>query len=473
MSRRRLHPAAIAVSFIIGLREMLIPLVVLIFFGRGGEGHSFFSIQYIMLAILGVMIISGLLKWISFTYEVSHGELKIRQGIFVKKKRFIRQERIQSIDISAGIIQRLFKLVQVRVETAGGGKEPEVKLIAVTKENARQLRQILLTKELESNHDTTVENTDRKDTVFWQLPRKDLFIAALTSSGIGLAISAVGALYSQVEQFFPDSFYEDTFGAIIGTSIMSIVFLIIVIIFIAWMFSILITMLKYGNFSISKTGDELVISRGILEQRQLTLSLKRVTGLRIVRNVFRQPLGFAAIYVESAGGGSKEEQLSTVLFPIIRNHDISSTLQQIAPEFAMDIQVNPVPKRALARYLLRVLVPAIALISIISYMIPYGAFSLLLLPFIFLWGYLQYRDAGYGERENYMWLRFRTISQTVVIIPKKAIQASEFRQVLFQKRRNLATFSVAILSSISGKKFQVKDVDVKEAGNLLDVVRKS
>ncbi len=90
--------------------------------------------------------------------------------------------------------------------------------------------------------------------------------------------------------------------------------------------SIIGTVLKYGGFKLEKFGDELVISRGLLEQRQLTIHTGRVTAVRIVRNLFRQPFGYATVYVESAGGGSKDEQLSTVLLPIAEENGINRAI---------------------------------------------------------------------------------------------------------------------------------------------------
>ncbi|WP_368731600.1 PH domain-containing protein, partial [Pseudomonas sp. 2822-17] len=61
------------------------------------------------------------MRWVTFKYQVVDNELQVRQGLIFRKRRYIRQERIQSIDLNAKLIQRLFNLVEVKVETAGGG----------------------------------------------------------------------------------------------------------------------------------------------------------------------------------------------------------------------------------------------------------------------------------------------------------------------------------------------------------------
>ena len=63
--------------------------------------------------------------------------------VFVRKNRYIRFERIHSVDVSEGIIQRLFGLVKVNIETAGGSKAEAV-LSAIRKEEAERLSEHLL-----------------------------------------------------------------------------------------------------------------------------------------------------------------------------------------------------------------------------------------------------------------------------------------------------------------------------------------
>ena len=56
------------------------------------------------------------------------------------------------------------------------------------------------------------------------------------------------------------------------------------------------------NFTVKKVEDDLIISRGLLEKRQMTIPLNRIQGILISENFIRQPLGLASVYMESAGG---------------------------------------------------------------------------------------------------------------------------------------------------------------------------
>ncbi|QOY35795.1 PH domain-containing protein [Anaerobacillus isosaccharinicus] len=345
---KRLHPIAIFFLFFASLKELIFPIIAAFVFGRGASSWDFPFTVYFAIAGLIIFSIYGYLKWFTFTYEIDGDELKIKQGIFVKKHRFIRRERIYSIDITAGLLQRLFHLVAVKVETAGGGNEPEVVLTAVMKEDALHLRKQLLEVSIESEV-TEVDFQNLIEPIAktqWKLSNQYLLFAGLTSSGIGIAFMAIIALATQLEDWIPDQYIIDTFGYLFQSSLAGIIIMAVIIVLLSWVISFSGTLLKYGGFIIDKKGDELEITRGVLEKRQLTLSITRITAIRVVESLLRQPFGLVTVYVESAGGGSKDEQLSTVLFPLVRKKELKDHLREVIPDFAFEQPIEPLPKRA-------------------------------------------------------------------------------------------------------------------------------
>lgn len=478
--RKRLHPVAIFLLFFTALKELLFPMIAAFIFGRGAAPLDIpFTTYYIIGGFL-VLGLYGYLKWLTFTYEFDDQHLKIRQGIFLKKHRYIRKERIYSINITAGVLQRLFHLVTVKVETAGGGKEPEVSLTAVTKQDAVYLKKHLLISRSEEEvkvDDVEVDDVDKVDNKpippllstesefrsrhVWKLSNHHLLITALTSSSVGFVLLAMLALLPQLQVWIPDELITNTFGFLFQSSFIFLMTLLIIIVFISWLISIIGTLIKYGNFAIVKKGDEIEITRGILEKRQLTLSLTRITAIRVVESVLRQPFGLATVYVESAGGGSKDEQLSTILFPIVREKQLLAQLKKIVPEYVFEQPIEPLPKRARKRYIFRKLIPAVIIAAPLSYFVPYGSVgAIIVLGLALFLGYLQYRNAGIGKNSRFLWISYRTISKTLIIIPKQRIQALEARQSFIQRFRCLFTVQASILTSISGKSF--RSIDVSE-----------
>ncbi len=456
---RRLHPVAALISFLKLLKEMIVPVLFVVFVGPGGEG-SFEKYYYLGLLVLLVLLLAvGIVSWMRYTYRVEGNELRIEYGIFVRKKRYIPLERIQSIDFSRGILQRMFGLVKVQVETAGGGAQAEAVLTAVKLEVAEQLREALKPEAVDTFEDG-VESPETDKEVTYRLTTKDLLIAASTSGGIGVILSAMAALASQIDELIPDDFFIEAYEWVVGLGIVVILAGVFVGAVIAWLLSIAGTIIRYGNFTVTRKEDDLIISRGLIEKRQVTIPVRRVQAVRISESLLRQPFGYATLFIESAGGASsKEEDFSTTLYPILRKQETEAFLQEIMPEFMFASRYTGAPPRALRRYLFRAIVPAaIPAAAAAVWLYPWGLAALFLLPSAALVGYLRWKDAGWTLDSGFLFLRYRQFGRTTVALPKKRIQSMEISQNPFQRRQALAGISSAVISSFAGKHFAVKDL---------------
>lgn len=136
---QRLNPAAIYFNLIKVIKETI--------FGIGAgfivtiKQSLFYSLMF-LLAFLVIIILTSFLSWLRFTYRVEDNELRIEQGIFIRKKRYVPINRIHKIDFTANVIHRIFKLVNIQIDTAGTGGA-EVSLSAVTTSKGEQLRKAL------------------------------------------------------------------------------------------------------------------------------------------------------------------------------------------------------------------------------------------------------------------------------------------------------------------------------------------
>src|SRR5690625_1236802 len=119
---RRLHPAAVFFNLVKSLREMIF-LFILGFITFREQGFLYFIMAALFIILL--MILFHALAWYRFTYRVEENELRIEYGIFIRRKRYISKNRIQSIDLTSGVIHRIFKLVKVQIETAGSNTDAE------------------------------------------------------------------------------------------------------------------------------------------------------------------------------------------------------------------------------------------------------------------------------------------------------------------------------------------------------------
>ncbi|WP_338151914.1 PH domain-containing protein [Mesobacillus campisalis] len=457
---KRLHPVAALIHALRQLKELLIPLLLFVVFGSRGSGSLFY-----LAASAGTLIIVigfGILTWYRFTYRIENRELRIEHGIFIRRKRYIPFERIQSLDISEGLLQRPLGLVKIKVETAGGAgsEDAEAVLAAVTKEDAAFIHEMLVSVK-KGRLSASEEAEAEAETILYRITLRELLLLASTSGGVGVVISAVFAFVFQFEEFIP---YETVFkgledfaslGLIIITGVIFLGFLLV------WVISVLSTMLKYANFTLKKVENDFIITRGLLEKRQFTIPLNRIQAVRISENPLRQPFGLASVFLESAGGSAvNEESAKVIVLPIIKKGRVPKLLGPYLKECEFEWSLAPAPKRAFRRYLFRSSIMTLPLaVFFVIFFRPWSWIGLLLLAASFLWAWLEFRAAGWGLHGGYLALRFRTIGKNTVIMKKEKVQSISVKQSHFQRKKQLATIEVVVKSGHSGSGGKVADLE--------------
>ncbi|SFE35122.1 PH domain-containing protein [Alteribacillus iranensis] len=463
---KKLHATSIPITFITRVKEFIIPLFLSFF--AGGAGSSFSFSRWLFPAILLSLFIYSVVYWLSFRYRMEDDELRIKQGILVKKNRFIRKDRVQSVDITTGIVHRLFGVCKVKIETAGGGTEPEVELVSISLTEAESLKRRLGNGERTDDSKEEQEEEPFTSTFRYRVPGRLIVASGLTSGKVGLVFSAAAALLSQVDQFIPQQFYEKTVGTLVAFSTAALIIIFLTIAVVAWGISVIITFFQYGNFEISKTEQELTIERGILERRQLTLQLERITSVRYVTNPIRQLFGMWAIYVDSAGGGSKEENLSTILLPLGTKKDISYVMEHLLPEAQFPDHINKLPKVAARRYIFRTSILWWVLAVPFLFWVPNGWLYLLVPIFFTYFGWQRYKDSGCLFNDAHCILQTRHVNLSCNVLPKRRIQSLTNSQSLFQEPKKLYSLSAQILATSGGKTFLIKDIDERQRDDAVD-----
>src|ERR687889_316992 len=292
-SEKRLHPVAMLVGAITTLRRwvsgLVFPGVVLLV----SQGFSLWTVTLFLLGLIVVAALAalwGFLSWRATTYTVTGNSFRLRQGVFQKNERTIPLEHVQSVDIVQGIIQRAFGVVEVRIETAGGGaSEPDASLAALDRDAAQTLRREIEGSRRESSEETT------GPTVLRRLSTRDLLLAGATSGQIGVAFSVLAIGFQFLDNFFPEDFVRRLVETLAPNWLMVVLILVPAGVLLAWLLAIAGTVLAYTGFTLSRQGDFLYIKRGLLERREATIPLSRIQAIRISEGVLRQPFGLAAV----------------------------------------------------------------------------------------------------------------------------------------------------------------------------------
>lgn len=478
----RLHPVSVIITSVKALKSMILPIAIIIItngFNFSFNIHSEYFFETIMLvgvwgsaAVLA--LIGGFVKWRTFMYWFEDGELRVRYGLFVKKKRYIPFERIQSLNYNEGIFHRIFGLVKVQVETAGSKNgKAEVELTAILKVAADTIELEMQRAKVQEAHLIDSDNIiapaeEKQSPVIYHMSVRDLIVLATTSGGIGVVLSGLVALLSQFSDIIP---YETLFHELedfvkIGVFLVALTVMLVLIV--AWLMSVFITLVNYYEYTVRIEDEKLIITKGLLEKKRVALPLNRIQGIRIVENPIRQLTGFATVIVESAGGNGEDgKDKKIALFPLIKREECVQSLAELFPESNWEPSLIRSPERARS-FFYRVdfiwLVPVIGACSYFFY--PYGLLSLLLIPLLILLGIWQHKTAGYMLDDKQLIMQYRIFSRVTFFMEKKRIQSLQSSQTYFQKRKNLMSVKATVMSGMSGTTGNVASLEKKDVDKI-------
>jgi len=470
---KRMHPISIVLRMLKLIKDAIVPLVIAFIALLKELTELFWWSPYALIGI--VLLLDGLfafLYWYRFTYRMEQDELRIESGIFVRKKRYISKHRIHSVNTSANIFHRLFGLVKLEVQTAGGGKEAEGVIPALSKSDAAAIQQFVKRKE----QDTVLENAEdtqlSEHRVSCRLSFRRLLAAAATSGGTGIIFGFLFAITQQADNVMDINIYSFFYHWLLKQSLLLSILFAAGSLAVTWMVAMVGTILKYCSFEITKQGNELFIQRGLLERKEMTIPLHRIQALKVEENIFRQPFGLLAVSAEIAGGeaGKDQKSVSTVLFPLLRRKELRDFLDAMLPEYVVGTAYRKPPKRALMRYLFLPAAISILITGVLIYFFGgYGLFALPLVVLSILFGVLDHRDAGVSWTQDMLTMRYRELTRVTVHSHRKKVQSFHESQHYFQSKKQLGTLKIAVASGgAAGSSFKVKHLDEKDADEAYD-----
>ncbi|WP_071458898.1 PH domain-containing protein [Bacillus massilinigeriensis] len=460
---KRMHPIAAVLNTVRQIKDMIVPFGVFVIFGSNN-----FDLGYLVgaLGVAILFLVAGVISWYRFTYRIEEGELRIEYGLFVKHKRYIPFERIQSLDYSEGILQRIFGLVKVTVETAGstGGGKGDAELVAITKKEAGVIQEMLVRAKSQKTADAeSLEETN--GSVIYRMTGKELVLLATTSGGMGVILSAVFAFAFQLDEVIP---YKKIFKDVSEYAAKGMAFIalaVFIVLFLAWAASVVATLVKYANYKVKKVGEDLVITRGLLEKRQFTIPLNRIQAVRIVENPLRQIFGLASASVHSAGGSAGNvESWKVLVLPVIKKDKIPALLEPYLEGYQLAPALKGLPRQSLRRYIFRGWIMAAPLVILaLVFFKEWGLLSFLLFAISAPWSWLSFKDAGFCLEDDSLTLRARGFSRQTVMMKKKKVQSLTLVESPFQKKKELSTITAAVKSGAGASGGKVMDMDKDDA----------
>ena len=472
---KRQHPITMLLELKI---TDFIPLIIFMFSLNGK-----FPFWYLIPAAFGLLtVFLAFEKWYYTTYWVENNVLHVKQGLFVKKESYLNKERVQTINTSSNVLYQMLGLKKIQIETAGGGDEAEVSLAGITVEEATELIAMLNESASELKVEKTLEEVEVKEIITeekqareYKLTWKEILIASVTSGQFGLLFSLIFFVYHQVDEYIPKWIENSVKSYVMEHDIYGWILMIAILLVLSWIISTIGYALKHGDFTVNRRNDEVRISQGLLEKKELVLKLHRIQGITIKEGILRQPFGYCAVQVEVIQSkGTDDEKEKVTLHPIIRKDRVQQLLAHLQLPYELNANITSLPKAALRRYLIDSFIffamLAIPLTGISIYFEKYYIMWALLplAILIFTLGYATFKTNGYSVNGEQITLVYRSVGKYTGLIRRRHVQSMEKTQSYFQRRADLCTYKFSSASS----SYKIEHTRVEDAERMQDWYKK-
>ena len=280
-------------------------------------------------------------------YELTENEIKCNRGVFFRKRSVLDYKKVHAINKKQSIFNRIFGIAVLTVDSGSTNTAHQAEITIVerlktvdallSRLNALKeggIRNDVASKEevLLSDNDSLYRFTSKKKLLYTLINIASTSFFTALFGVLAITVIAICKLMLQLDalgtwgQYFLFSVLI-TVGAMLLLSVFS---------FIGCMIH---SFVGYHRFTITKCGNDIQISFGLLERHTNTFSYDRIKAVKISQGLVQRMLGFASIKLEVIGYTSDSEDSNSalgVLVPFCKYDEINEILGKVLPDYIPD-----------------------------------------------------------------------------------------------------------------------------------------
>lgn len=427
----------------------------------------------IVLSIAVLLLAAGLYEVATMSYRVVGAQLEIRSGILTRTSRFIEAARVQNTEVLQPFVSKLLGLVEVKVETASGGKA-DGHLRGLTPEDAQALIHALQTVRAEGTAAVLLPGESApEERVLSEAHLGGLLLYGATALGLGVIAVVMGALHEITETFHKLllPWMEAHWDALAAPGIGWLAATVVALagLFGLWLVSGARAVLQFHGFRLVDTGTHLRAVGGLITRRQVTVRRARIQQVVLDEPFLRRTLGFGSVEVETAGvrTGRESADRAELLVPVVPTARMPELLREFVPELpdAMTFQ------RAHPKALLRARIRAVGLSVLVAapatwFWGAWGAVAWLLLPAQLLGAWFDWRFQGWLITEALVVVRQGFWRRRTTVVQRSRIQSVRARQGPLERGYGIGHVRI----DVAGSHVILPCVGWEEAQSLIDVL---
>ncbi|MCW4353448.1 PH domain-containing protein [Hoyosella sp. YIM 151337] len=433
-----------------------------------------------LIALLGLVgAVGDAMRWFFTTYRLTDNEVQRRTGVFVRRSRAVRRDRIRSVDAHAKLRHRLAGL---RVVTIGAGqqtsaREAAFRLDALTRADAEKLREELLGTERAPAGTGGTHGTDpvagphvfARLRPWWVVYNMFTIWAYLMAAGLLWGVFWLASTFGvNLLSFASDTASNQGLGLVttiaiivIGAGALGVIGLGVNFFTANWNFEL--ARVHSGNSTFLRT------RRGLFSTREVNRDESRMRGLTIDEPLLWRWMGMADTNLITTGLGLWSAEQPTALVPrgpiSVARHVAVRVLGEPCP---LMVALPRHPPAALRRRLWWATGVTIGGLGFIAWPVWAGVapiwtvwIVLSLWPVSMACAVVAYRALGHAIDGDYVITRSGLLSRSTSALRRDAVSTIAVRQSILQRRLELST--VSAMTAAGWGIYETPDVDANEA----------
>ena len=447
----RLHPLSWLFVLLAQLKQFILPLLVLLFAGRGDRNDLWGLIA------VGVLVAVSLAEYFTYRYRLRGDAIVVRSGWLHRSVREIPYARIHNVNLHQSLLHRLFGVAEVRLESAGGIK-PEAQMRVLRLDQAEAL-EALVRQRGQATADAAPATADAAGQApLLALSNGELVRLGLISNrGMLVVAAAFGALAQTGDKVFGvlvDRWGKVAFGWFSGLagehahdSPVAIAFavcsLVLIALVLVRLLSVLLAFLQYYGFTLREDDARIRVERGLLTRYRSSAKRRRIQSWSLHEGVLHRWFKRRSLRVQTASGqrGDGGQQSLKELAPVATPTRCDELIHHFLPDAGWDaLAWQPLHRHAWWR----IAVPGLLLVAMAAAALtwrfgPVGLAGLALLP-LQLWRARRIAAAcGYACNDRLVAWRTGWLSKRWNFAEIGKIQALRLAQSPLDRRLGMAS----------------------------------
>jgi putative membrane protein len=408
-----------------------------------GDLAALVGLTWILVGLAAVILVTVFWTWLWWRkawFRLADGSLQLAKGLIFRQRRHMPLDRVQTVDTIRPLLARVFGLVKLKVESAGGA-DSAIELAYLKTADAVHWRRFILSRAADARQ-AHASNAGPAEARVDPTSRELVDAAAAPSPAPPKsAETLIGEFLGDDDSEAPELFAVPT-GRLIGSIALSVGTWATVLVVVTSVVQAVVTgsagialgslpvLLGFGlplwtrfasgfGFNAKQTARGLTLSHGLTTRVSQTIPPGRILAVQLSQGPLWRRLGWWRVVMNVAGyGAESDKQTDPVLVPVAEEETVRRAVWAVAPGLAQPgvwesvtramTGQGPTPGFATAPKRSRLLDP------------------------------LGWRRNGFALTDEALVLRAGALLRRVVLVPHARIQSVEVRQGPLERRLGLA-----------------------------------